>query len=130
MNVLLVLAGVLLGVFGTFVGQAIRSTYLDWRNKRNWVIAGRRWTEVLDHITKDRQTVWTERTAEERLEDLQRRVAMIVTSEHIDDFDKQLAYINDHPERLPDHERKEHDERADAIEAATAAGAGVPGLVT
>lgn len=120
MDILLVLAGVLLGIAVTLGVQTVRVWYFDWRRTRDWALAGRRWKEILDHITTDRRTVWAERSAEERLADLQRRVAMIVTGEPIDDFDKQLAYINEHPERLPEHELEEHRERAEARERAYA----------
>ena len=123
MDILLVLAGILFGVGITFGGIAVRRMYLDWRIRRNWAIAGRRWMEIMN-VQNSRTGYPSTQTAEERLADLQGRVHMIITGEPIDDFDKQRAYIQDHPERLPEHEMEEHRERDDARERAYA---GTPG---
>ncbi len=113
MEILLILAGVLLGIVVTLAAQSVRVWYLDWQRTRAWALAGKRWREILD-VMNGRKGYPNTQTAEARLEDLQRRVHMIITGEPIDDFDKQLAYIKDHPERLPEHVLEEHRERVEA----------------
>ena len=119
MEILLVLAGVLLGVVVTLGAQSARVWYLDWQRSRDWATAGRRWMEIMD-VLNSRKGYKQTLSAEARLADLQRRVHMIITGEPIDNFDEQLAYIKDHPERLPEHELEEHRERAEARERAYA----------
>lgn len=122
MNVLLVLAGVLLGVFFTFAGQAIRSAYLDWRSRRNWVIAGRRWKQILDNVSYKRVSGhWTSKqlTLEEQLEDLQCRVTALFTGDTPIDFDETMEILKTSENRLSEVELDKHRERlADIAEHA------------
>lgn len=122
MEILLVLAGVLLGVGITFGGLAVRSLYLEWRVRQNWAIAGRRWREILDNMSYKRVSGhWTPKvlTPEERLADLERRVSGLFDGTIPIDFEDTLTMIDESDNKFSPMEAEAHRLRlADKAEGA------------
>lgn len=108
------LIGILIGVGATFLGISIRKWYYDWRMRQNWIIAGRRWMEIANHVSS---TEYKEQSPSARAADLEMRVALMGEGIPLD-FEAIVESLNDpnHPERLSIHIREEHDKRIAEIE--------------
>lgn len=124
MEILLVLAGVLLGVVGTVVFQVVRAWYLDWRRTRAWAILGKRWVEVSRVVPTGSHAgrfANRNRSAEQKLEDLQRRVDNLFNGTPVT-IEDTMEILESSDNRLPEHELEEHKNRL----AQKAEGAFVP----